>query len=90
MEWIQELGAGSTTHYGDVAYYLTPSYRGTRVLLTAHAGLWFVLWPSCRVALRVVDADWTSGGALPLVSWLSSFRRGLGGDQPPYIWFFVI
>lgn len=33
MEWIQELGAGSTTHYADVAYYLAPSWRGTRIVL---------------------------------------------------------
>ena len=32
-EWVSELGAGSTTHYADVAYYLTPTYRGTRIVL---------------------------------------------------------
>jgi hypothetical protein len=32
MEWIQELGAGSTTHYADVAYYLNATYRGTRIV----------------------------------------------------------
>lgn len=32
MEWVSELGAGSTTHYADVAYYLNATYRGTRIV----------------------------------------------------------
>ena len=33
IEWVSEGGAASTTHYADPAYYLTATYRGTRIVL---------------------------------------------------------
>ena len=51
------------------------------VSFTALSGM-VRLWPSYRDGTTRCRRDWTSGGALPLVSWLSSFRRGLGATSP--------
>ncbi len=67
MEWIQELGAGSTTHYADVAYSLNPSYRGTRVLRRR-----LVWYDGSYCGRRTVDGRYSLSNAVWTVGWRAS------------------
>lgn len=63
IEWISEGGAGSTTHYADPTYYLTASYRGTRIVRRRF--YWSGGSYCGRVGLNgyhvLSDSDWSFG-----------------------------